>query len=493
AARLVAAVQEPGRSDVSLSASRTELSPSSASCTFALSSTDASFATSVAIRPRQVFDALELDLPASDSAGLAEAGGEPVLRFVRPLQGSYRPETVVADLPPAGLPVPGREHPASPSVEVMTAAPTFPGPGSPTLAEAAQWTAGLSYTHQHAAQDVITLSWSQPTPSIAATGGSTALAEALACYIAASAELAELIGVDSAPPDGLDAGAARNAAASLAELATAVAAAWAQHWPGGDSAAPSEAPPAGGYRLRAVYATGPEGQRLLDRLVVRRASAEYGWPVLSLQSAARQQPLTAGPVAGQTREYIATEPVPAGPLAVRLEWPGLRGAPRPGARISLAAERNAVLPAGPPISPLFLLSSPARGVDVTAPCLRWSEELTLTGAGIAEALQNAFDALVGEQPAGQPREPVRLSLEVGYAEPVGELHSLLPVLRLPEFELTSNSAGAIAADLASWQRAQQPATAGAQWRIRLAVLSASQGEPPILAFDQLVFPLSGYP
>ncbi|MDQ1740065.1 MAG: hypothetical protein QOE53_1717, partial [Pseudonocardiales bacterium] len=480
AAGLVGAVEAPGRPDISLSSSWTELDRSDAWCVFALTSADPTGGTSMSIQPRQVFAALELDPP-----GLGEPSTEPVLlRFVRPLDGSYRPETVVAELLTADLPMPLREHPAPPSVSVMTATPSFPGPGLPTLAEAAQWTSGLSYTHQHAAQDVITVSWAEPIPPVAATGGSTALAEALAGYATAAPELAGLIGWDAQPPDGVDAATTREAAVSLAELAATVATAWSQHWAERDSAAPSDAAPAGGYRLRATYATQPDNRRLLDRLVVHRASAEYGWPVISLESADRQATLTPGPVAGQTREYVANQPVPAGSLAVRLEWPGLRGAPHPAARISLTAERNAVLPAGAPISPAFLLISEAHQTDVAAPAVRWNEELPLTGAAIAEALQNAFDALVGEEP-----EDIRLSIEVGYAEPLGELRTVLPVLLIPELEPVPNSAEAIAAQLAEWQRAAQPATAGAQWRVSLAVLSAHADQPPILAFDQLVFPV----
>jgi LysM domain-containing protein len=487
---LVGTVELAGRSDISLSTSRTALDPSNAWCTFALTSADPTGTTSVSIQPRQVFDGLELDSAASDAA-------EPVLlRFVRPLAGGYRPVTVVAELPTADLPLPIREYPSPPSVYAMTAEPTFSGPEVPTLAEAAQWTAGLRYSHQHAAQDVITLSWAEPLP-VPPSADSMTLAEALAAYTGAAAELAELIGTDAQPPEidtDVDTGIARNAAASLAELGETVAAAWAQHWAGRDSAVPPDATPTAGYRLRAAYVTNADGGRLLDRLIVHRAGPEYGWPVISLDSADRLLPLTPGPVSGHLREYLPAEPASPDLPAFRLEWPGLRGAPHPDAGITVTAERNA----GLRISPAFLLISAAQRVDVARPAVRWSEELQLTGSDIAEALQNAFDAVVGEQPDGEQSdgeqsdgeqpENIRLTIEVGYAEPVGELRTVLPVLLMPDQPLNSRLARAIATRLADWQRIQQRATAGAQWRIRLAVLSANRDEPPILEFDQLVFP-----
>jgi hypothetical protein len=490
AARLVGTLQAPDRSDLSLSTSRTELSSSSASCTFALSSLDPAFTISASIQPRQVFDALELD-----SSDPGPPRTEPVLlRFVRPLEGNYRPETVLPDLPPAELPIPLREHPSPVWAQPMTAGASFAGPGRPTLAEAARWTSGLTYTHQHAAQDVVRLSMPQLRARVAAPAteaADTALAEALAGYTEASAALAELIGSDVEPSDDIDAATLRgNAAASLAELATAVATAWARHWPGPGavSSGPAAAGLASGYRLRAVYASDTDttsGARLLDRLVVSRTGAESGWPVINMVSGDQQLPLTPGPVTDQTREYATSErPAAAGPLTFRLDWPGLRGAPGPDARITVIAERNSVLRTGAVTSPALVLTGQPIQVEVASPSLRWSEELPLTGNDIGQALQNAFDVLSEGQPDS------RFSIEVGYAEPVGELHTVLPVLLIPELALAPDSAATIATELNAWQHATKPATTGAEWQLRMALLSPRAGEPPLLTFDRLVFGVS---
>ncbi len=489
---LVGAVAAPGRSDISLSASRTGLNQSGAWCVFALTAADPSGTTSVAFQPRQVYDALELDSPGGNGSG------EPVLlRFVRPLAGDHRPATIAAELPPAELPVPLREQPHPVTLQAMTAEATFTGPGRPTLAEATRWTASLTYTHQHAAQDVVRLSMAQPAELPAAAASSLALAEALAGFATAAPELALLLGSDAADPDDTrpEADPSRaNAAATLVELATAVTTAWSGHWAGHPPAAPpAGAGPAGAplidsYRLRAVRST--EGdQGLPDRLVVSRDGADGDWPAITLVSGDEQAMLTPGPEIDGAREYVAAGPPAApGPLTVRLAWPGLRGAPRPDARITVTAERNGALRAGTPTLPALVLAARPAQVAIVPPCVRWPEELPLTGNSLAHALQNAFDTFAeqsGEQPGG-----VRLSVEAGYAEPVGELRTVLPVLLIPELVIGPDSARPVADALQAWQRAYRPATAGAQWQLRVTVLPAREGEPPLLVFDQLVFPVS---
>jgi hypothetical protein len=207
--------------------------------------------------------------------------------------------------------------------------------------------------------------------------------------------------------------------------------------------------------------------------------------VITLLSNDQQLPLTPGPDIDRTCEYTASQrPAVRSPLTFRLDWPGLRGAPGPNARISLTVERNSELRTGAVTSPAFVLAAQPVQVEMASPSLRWSEEITLTGNGLDQALQNAFDTLCAEQPEG-----TRLSIEAGYAEPVGELHAVLPVLLIPELALAPDSAATIAATLQDWQRAYRPATAGAEWQLRLVLRSARDGEPPLLTFDRLVFPV----
>lgn len=287
-----------------------------------------------------------------------------------------------------------------------------------------------------------------------------------------------------------------NAAAALAELAGAVATAWTGHWAEHPvSAEPVSAEPTDCCLLRAVYATDLDGLRLLDRLVVCRDGAEDGWPVITLLSGDEQVMLRPGPVTGGSREYTTADRWAApGPLTLRLDWPGVRAAPRPDARVSVMVERNAELRAGTVTPPALVLRSPVSQLDVARPCLRWTEQLPLTGASVAEALQNGFDALFGKQPDGH-----RVSIEVSYSLPIGapppadavsDPRMVLPVLMAPELLLAPDLAATLAARLEAWREANQPSATGAQWRVRLALLS-TPGEPPLLSFDQLVFEVPG--
>jgi hypothetical protein len=487
AARLLATVQESGRSDLGLSTSRTELHPSSASCTFALTPTDADGPASVASSPRQVFDAIEIDLAGKDRT---------TLRFVRPLTGGYRVEALVADLPPAELPVPLREQPQPVPAEPMTTTATFAGAEQPTLTEAVQWTAGLSYRHQHTAQDVVRISISSWTPTQATTPGNPALAEALAGYFDAAARLTTLIGTDVEPPDGTDAGTLRgNAVASLITLVTEITTAWRGHRTG-PAAATSDASPvpikgndagfSGEYRLRAVYSAGSnaDGQHLLEVLTVSRTATDGDWPTIAVATPDGFLPLTPGPVLDDRRGYTATGSLIVSPLTVRLEWPGLRGASGPDARVTLTAERNAALHDARPTNPEFVRTARPVQVPVPNPCLRWDEEIPLPGADLVQALRDAFDVLA----VGQPQH--LSGFQVRYVEFVDGL----PIVRsalIGDLVMGPENAVQLAAAMQDWQRKAQPATTeGAVWHLRLTVHSPRNGEPPLVTFERLVLPVS---
>ncbi len=499
AARLLAAVREPDRSELAYSLGRLELDPSSATCTYGLACADPGSAAAVSVHPQQVFDALEVDPSGADST-------EPVLlRFVRPLIDGYRIEGLATDLPPAELPVALREQPQPVPAEPMTATATFTGPQRPTLAEAVRWTAGLSYRHQHAAQDLVRISIrpraTPPTPH----PGNTALAEALAGYLDAAARLTELIGADAATPDGSDVAAPATgasggiedsarpdtAAASLLTLVAAVTAAWQRHWtatpvlasltPADTWKEPGRLEPgfSGEYRLRAIYSAG--GQ--FDRLVVSRTATAGNWPDITLADQDGPLPLTPGPVLDNSREYTASGSLITSPLAVRLAWLGLRGAPGRSDRITVTAERNVQLLGRHPVDPEFVLAAQPVQVTVSSPSLRWKGEIPLPGTDLSQMLRDAFDVLA----EGQPQH--LCGFQVGYIE----RFEGLPVVRsalVGELILCAENAVQLATLMQDWQRKAQPATKGAVWQIRFTVPSARDGEPPLLTFDRLVLPVS---
>ena len=61
---------------------------------------------------------------------------------------------------------------------------------------------------------------------------------------------------------------------------------------------------------------------------------------------------------------------------------------------------------------------------------------------------------------------------------------------VPDLTVGPDSGSEIAAALQTWLQDHQPPTPGAHWQLRLAVLSPRAGEPPLVTFDQLVFPIS---
>lgn len=487
-ARLVATVQEAGRSDLEFSASRTELNPTNATCTFALTPAEPGAASSVRIDPHQVFGAIELDLAGRGSAAL---------RFVRPLTGDYRVDGVAADLTAADLPVPLRAQPEPVSTQPMTAGATWAGAGQPTLAQATQWTADLTYRHQHAAQDVVRVSISGPVPAPATATGSSALAEALAGYLDAAARLEQLLGTEAEPAEGIDAASVRgNAAATLTALVVAVTAAWGAHRMNPVAATAGPGAPAisgrgsvqdragnagftGEYQLRAVYSD--DGR--LDRLAVSRTATEGNWPDIAVTVQDELLSLTPGPVLGNRRDYTAAGPLIAGPLAVRLEWPGLIGPPRAAARVSLTAERNAALRGAQPTGPEFILTAQPVQVAVPSPSLRWDEELPLAGTDLTQALREAFDVLA----EGQPEH--LSAFQVGYVELVDGLPNVRSAL-MGDLVLGPENAVRLADAMQDWLRRVQPATAGATWQLRLTTPSVRDGEPPLVTFERLVYPVS---
>ena len=373
-------------------------------------------------QPRRDIDGFELD-----PAGRGEPGPATLMRFARPLTDGYRAEAIVADLPAAELPIPLRDLPKPVGVHPMTATATFAGPGLPTLAEAARWTAGLSYTYLPAAQDVVRLvvsdRSSEPAAGSPPVPVNTALAEALADYAASAAELSRRVTPGFAP-SGVPDLTQLEAAGSLVTLAGAVATAWSGHWtepvppprraPCGTSEQAVAMPPA-----RADWpATTGCGRCIPGRAPGPGCSTGWWWPdrqrgrVAAHHRGLRRRATAVDGRPRQRRRLRVPSGRPAGgggPVRGAAGVAGLRRA-RPGCRVTLTVERNAMLLDGRSTAPDFVLTAAPVEVAVTSPALRWDEPLPLTGDDLAQSLQHAFEVLAGGQPAR------RATIEVGYAE-----------------------------------------------------------------------------
>jgi len=321
----------------------------------------------------------------------------------------------------------------------------------------------------------------------------------------------------------------------LGELTGAVAEAWAghtQHSPGSSAVAagPSAGQPsvagtdadAGAdgkdadaadgsnaeecreYRLRACYLDAG-GERRLERLVVTADQPDGDWPAISWQGRDVEESLTPGPAADGQRSYTPRRPIAAAqPLTFRVELAGLDVVSQQTARASVSVSRNAVLQAGSRTAAEFVLTSASHLRDAALPANAWLEPIALTGDNVAQALQGCFDTLFGARP-----NDGRLSLDIYYGYLIGGpasagvpdstdslpgpapadpgLRAVLPVASLPVVDLAPDLAATLAGTAEDWRRQTEPPTTGAEWYFCLALLSPHPGEPPLLAFDRLVF------
>ncbi len=489
--------------------------------------------TSVAVNCDQVFHSLTM------GAGAAAAGDRVELSFARPLTGDCLPKHVHAELGLIEIPIAQRLQPAPPRLLTVAAQPSWPGPARPTLRQAADWTFAVSYSHEHTAHDEVRVSICNPARQVPGSPDDAgfaraalprvaepnpALAVALARYLAVADQLAALLGWYAKPSKGADAAVTRrvreNALTTLTELTGAVAEAWAGHTEdsptGEDRDAGTEADADGGsngeecreYRLQACYTGGADGERLFDRLVVTADQPDGDWPAISWLGEGAEKSLTPGPVAAGQRSYTPARPIAAAqPLTFRLELAGLNAVSQQTARAVISVSRNAVLRAGMRTAAEFVLPSGGHTSNAVSPASVWLEPIALPGADVAQALQACFDTLFGSHPADG-----LLSLDISYsyligspASPAGpaspdsptspdspaptdpSLRAEVPVASLPAVALTPDLAATVADAVENWRRQAEPPTRGGEWYFRLALMSPRPGEPPLLAFERLVF------
>lgn len=477
--------------------------------------------TSVTVDCDQAFDSLTIDAGAAD-------GGQVELSFVRPLAGGYLPKDVSADLGAIELPLAQRLRPDLPTLIAVTAQPSWTGSDQPTLSQAADWTLAVSYSHEHAAHDEVLLTIWHGLPAAArsaaatpaASSSSTALAGALAGYVVVAEQLAELLSWNTKPPKGRDTATARqvreNATATLVRLVSAVTEAWIGHTGRPPASGVSSADPsrmARGsevcheYRLRACYGWNAEGERQLERLVVtmtrvtavRVAAGQPGgdWPVISCEGDDQQEAWTPGPVLDGQRTYTPARPIAATqPLTLRLEWPGLNVANHSTARAGITVSRNAVLRPGARTSPDFVLALPSHTSDRVSPANTWTQDITLSGASVEQALQACFDTLYGPQPPfdlRSPNENGRVTVGVQYSYLLSSPGPDGPGLRTElsvayaEALVDPELAGMLTRVIEDWRGKVKPPADGAEWHFGLTLLSPRDGEPPLLTLDRLVF------
>lgn len=493
----------PSTSEFALSTASTDLAAPASFVSFAMTVPAPSAQAVVQTGPLEyVYDSVEFDI---DTTADAADGYETAswLHFLRPLSGTERPAAVTTDLGEAQVPVPLRAHPQVPVLVEQTAAPTYPG-DQPTLTQAAQWTFGVTYSHEHAAQDQVLLEvrFNVRRDSLAPRAAEFDLAVALARYTALGDQLRQLMTVYLDLDDPHD-GVRREVAGTVAALVHDVAEAWDAHWPA-QAAAAAAGPQAdalpGDTRRFLVTLVAPEGRFSELTLTVDAGEAPLGaagWPHVYVRDATeRFVPLLRSPVNERECRYTPAEPTPGpvlvpvgGPRVVRLEWPGLNVAVTGNALASVSARRNADLIRGTATNPAFVLGTAAvTAPDIATPLLAWTAELPLSGESLEVALRTALQELFG----GASGPPVTLGLTYGHQLVAGHpgLKSYLPAALYPAQRLSLGLAAALGQEATDWQNANSPAAEGSEWVVSLTL--SSWLEPatshPLLVIDRLVRP-----
>lgn len=448
------------------------------------------------------FDTLDFDLRPVDGADGYEACER--LTFVRPLTGGYQPAAIVDDLGSPIVPVPLRAHPPLPIIVDQSATKTWQGEGEPSLQQAGQWTFGVSWAHEHAAQDEILLSvaFNVAEPNLGVFAPEPDLAAALGAYALIADEVRERM-AGYVLPAAQQPAAADNLAASLAEIVGPIADAWAGHWSRSPATPAENGAAAGdryGFRVSVVLQNGsPHLDHVSLALDGQDLPGPTGtWPELSWRlpdgSFATLAPNPDGP-SGGALTYRPSEPIePAGWPALRAEWPGLNVARTQNGHASVAVRRNEHLlgATGVLTNPAFVLSTaPVTATDLAVPLLEWSVDLQLDSGDLKARLAAAF----GELFAGAQSAPVTLALGYAFAlvppqdgVPGSGIISEMPVALLPNVLLSDDPAGQLAAIAAAWPH---ETAADAFWSVSLSLASSLKGAQPrpLLTLARLLVPV----
>jgi len=514
-ARLGGGGQPSGRSaeqdDFSLTTAQTALDTGDSFVSFAMTVPDPAFHETIAAEIDYVYDSLEMNIDAvHGSDGYVESSW---LSFVRPLDGSYRPSAIPPLQDTPSVPVPLRNYPAVPLVLGQSAEQTFTGPDVPSLDQVALWTFGVTYSHEHAAQDevILTVDFNVRRAVQAVGDPKPDVARELARYAGVADRLGELMSWYVTPPDPPPANlqAVRdNVASSFADLAEPIAEAWKEHW----KPLPSDETPhyldpeVGGssyrFRLSISYKEDAEHQTLLDKLTVALEPGQDGpgptgaWPDaycrLEDGSFLQLEPLPNG---GRELVYAVPEPVPAaGWPVIRLEWPGLNIAAIEDGRAQLSVQRNERLVPGVDTSRAFVFTTATiKAPDVAVPLNQWAADFPLEAPDLAHALQGAF----GDMFASATGMPLTVGVSYGYQlvppGPEGKgLRATLPVALYPSQPLGASTGATIAAAVEEWRKDNLPAEEGGEWVFSVSLYSGIDptATRPLLVLERLVYPIS---
>lgn len=496
---------DPART-YSLGGAKTSLDRASSWVSVLLSVADPAHHANVSLDLDYAITDVEFDIAAvAETAGYEASSW---LSLLPPITYDDHPASVAAQLGVAKVPIPLRAYPALPALLGQTAAPTFAGPGVPTLAQAKLWTFGLTYSHEHADQDevIVTARYNvAPPPSDLRLAAQPDVASALARYIGAADRLWALLAGFTEP--GGDPTVLANASASFATLVDEVTTAWRAHWSGASLDAPAPRSLAAlaevSYALVARLIHSEEEPSYLKTLALTSQQASPGptgaWPAAWARLPGGEQvALLPGPAVDGTvlYQFPETPRLLAGEWPeITLEWDRIDAVTHQNARAQVQVRRNHELLPGVETTEGFVYRTPTVDApDVVTPLNAWTDPIALTGSTVTAALQTAFTTLFGAALGA----PITVGMFYGYALvpapqlPSGGLITYLPVALFPDQALSATTADQLAAALDVWWRANQPAVANGSWVFSLTTYS--QVDPnnrhPLLSFERLVYAIA---
>lgn len=339
------------------------------------------------------------------------------------------------------VPIPNRTFPQVPTLHRQTASHN----PVTTLKNAAQWTYGLRYSHEHASQDVVHL-------DVHFNQQPDALTNALAV-----SQLPELLPMSYGFDINIDYTRDKDRNACLADIGVSCAAA----------------------------GPGPSGQ--WPALIVRTVD---DLPVATVRNA----------ISPTESRYTLEQPVAAGRYAdIELEWHGIAMASCQNATASLKATRNLHLSQRLVTNPDFVFSTDTvNAPSAIAPMQSVSTRLDVTafGTDLGSALTAAFQQLFGT--AAYVGQPVTLSLSYRFellASPAPGAEPLVPELPIALYldqRLDASTGASLKDAVDSWIAVQAPCRSGAEIVVSLSLYSQIQDRErvPLLTVQQLVYRLA---
>ncbi|HEY9285233.1 MAG TPA: LysM peptidoglycan-binding domain-containing protein, partial [Pyrinomonadaceae bacterium] len=469
------------------------------------------------------YDFLDLEFNVTGVEGVRGYESSDWVAFFDHLTDGAPPACQTA-LGPTTVPIPLRNYPGLPTIIGQTARATWcdthacDEAADPPLSQAALWTYGLTYAHEHAQQDEVEVAVTFNVQSVMRESLSTPgadVATELAKYIAVADPLWAILSGFADPQTTIPPETRAHAAMTFSTFVGDIASAWGSHWAeasderdeprAGLPASPSDAPAQQVYKfgVRLGY-TKSEGHTYFSTLQLKKGQAQPGpggpWPVVFyVPPDGDRVALTPGAPQGDLLIYTFPTPRPIAAADwphINIEWPGLNVAAMQNARASLAVRRNAKLlgEGNPDTARGFLYqTNSVEAADIVSPLLTWTQQIALSGADTTGALQTAFDALFGPTTG----LPLTVSIFYGYQliQPFGDDRGVsvyLPVSLYPNQRLGPDTAATIAAATRLWDSIYRPTHAGGEWAFALTLYS--QLDPaatrPLLVLDRMTYKIA---